>query len=255
MSIPIITGQWTGLSYNVHTDDGDVIIYYKSNEPTNTGAFIKYTRSSFIWEDFGSDNPYSFSTTGSTSGETSLFNPVSVYGFHSDSYSRLFEFSNPHWESNPQPVPPSEPPTGTEGEDVSAKAEISPTGGEIHTTYKYLAWDNVTMSPTSDFTNDEVIYRRYGVDGYVSHSRYNISYTQSTKVWSEAPGDYYPFSLNSVNHYTSSTSTVFNPQTIFGYTDTGGLYVEFSNPWFEYIAPPPPIYVTRSGRRANHNFW
>ena len=201
------------------------------------------------WSDYGGDAPTSVVDNGTV---VTLSNPPSL----------LYQFTKPTEASWITP-PPEEPATGTEGDDISLKAELVPTGGQILTSHVYLAYDTVAQDPTSDFTNDVVTYRQYSVSGYSSHSRYNFTYTQSTKTWSHSSGDpsddYFPWSLNSVDSHLTATATVYNPETLFGYTDTGGLYFKFTNPWYEPPLPPPPppspIVVPRSARRGNLNFW
>jgi hypothetical protein len=235
--------------------DGDHEVYVPAFHGVDNS--VKVNRITNVWSDHGSTHPTSVV-------EETIDGVVYIALYYDNPNPLLAKYLKPtvaSWISTAPP--PEEPPTGTEGDDVSAKAEIIPTGGQILTSHVYFAWDNVTHLPTSDFTNDVVIYRQYSVSGYSSHSRYNFTYTQSTKTWSHSSGnpsdDYFPWSLNSVDSHLTSTATVYNPETLFGYTDTGGLYFKFTNPWYEPPPPPPPppppIFVPRSARRGNLNFW
>jgi hypothetical protein len=108
-------------------------------------------------------------------------------------------------------------------------AELIPLSGDYYQTWKYVA---------QDLTTDVVVYKLCYPNGTPipnsGNDNWNITYTQSTKTWSDS-GGHDPVSLSSTNDITTGTTSVVNPLRLYGF----GLYnllFEIESDWYQ--APP-----------------
>jgi len=85
---------------------------------------------------------------------------------------------------------------------------------------------------TDDVDSDVVVYRMYDGASPLS-TGFNISYTQSTGIWSEGPGSANPFYLNSEDSGITATDIIGDAETIWGYNQYGALRMSFPSPWYQ----------------------
>lgn len=225
--------------YKWHSSGSGYEVYdlWTGTDWNGTGSNqIKVLTASNTWQDNGSGNPSSVVDDG-----------ININCYHSNGYLHTL---------NTKPTVadwiPVEPATGTEGDDFSAMADISFDTGSYAGSMYYRAVE--VAAPI-------VLYKL----AYVSNGAWigndaNVSYNKATMTWSRfGTLSLWPISLNSINDISTATTTVENPEFLFGFDDGfNPLSFSFENPWYEAPENDPPntpVFIRGSARRGNLNFW